>query len=133
MSEFNLSHVVSAFLVCTNSVISLWGLFIVATFAAAGFGASFGNGFDAGTAAMMTIGYLAFAIAHGMAIRAGLETQRVIAAEVRSRLAAAPDGFTDYPKSVARILDTSTSLPVSLAVHLVIDACVVGVIWYRIV
>lgn len=133
MREFKLSDVVSAFLFCSSSVISLWGLFIVATFAAAGFGASFGNRFDAGTATMLTVGYLAFAIAHWVAIRAGLQTQRVIADEVRSRLAAGPDDLTDYPMSVARILDTPTSLPVSLAVHLVIDACVVGVIWYRIV
>jgi len=129
MSEFNLSHAVSTLSGYVAAANTLWGLFVVATFAAAGFGASMKDDFGVPTAAMLTIAYLAFAAAHLNALLLNLRVQRVIADEIRASLARAPAGLTEYPLSVRAVVAASYRPAAAVAIHLVIDACVIGVAW----
>ena len=129
MRDFNLSHAVSTFSTYAGSLNSLWGLYIVATFAAAGFGASMKEQFNSWTASLLTIAFLAFAAAHLLALMANLRVQNAIAAEVRERLAGASKELTDFPATVGAVVGRTPSRAASLAVHLIIDACVIAIIW----
>ncbi|MGZ8286006.1 MAG: hypothetical protein ACXW27_03835 [Allosphingosinicella sp.] len=129
MRDFNLSHAVSTFSTYGGSLNSLWGLYIVATFAAAGFGASMNEQFNTWTASLMTIAFLAFAAAHLLALMANLRVQKAISAEVLERLGGAAKETTDFPATVRAVVGRTPSRTASLAVHLTIDACVIAVIW----
>ncbi|HET9639757.1 MAG TPA: hypothetical protein VFP12_11160 [Allosphingosinicella sp.] len=128
MRDFNLSHAVSTYSTYVASMNSLWGLYIVATFAAAGFGASMKEQFNAWTALLMTISFLAFAAAHLSGLMANLRVQKAISAEVMERLGGASEE-TDFPATVGAVVGRTGHRGLSLAVHLVIDACVVAIIW----
>ncbi|MEA3009788.1 MAG: hypothetical protein QOJ91_1480 [Sphingomonadales bacterium] len=129
MREFNLANAVAAFSTYSGMLTTLWGLYIAATFAAAGFGATMNEHFTPQTAALMTVAFLAFAVAHLrgiMVIARGLVSMRT---EILSRLDADPGEITDYPKTVKAALTLALSPPASCAVHVVIDLCVVAVLW----
>lgn len=127
MRDFNLSHALSTFSTYVGALNSLWGLYIVATFAAAGFGASMKEQFNTGTAALMSIAFLAFTAAHLVAVMSNLRVQKAIAAEVLKRLA--DPETTDFPATVGAVVGRTPSRGAMLAVHLTIDACVIAVIW----
>ena len=129
MREFNLSHAVSSLSTFTGSLNSLWGLYIAASFAAAGFGASKTANFPPHMAALLTVAYLGFAAAHLHALLTNLKSQKAISEEIIDRLQAAPEPLTDYPRSLAATVRIALSPKASLRVHLLIDACVVAIIW----
>jgi hypothetical protein len=129
MRDFNISHAVSTFSTYVGSLNSLWGLYIVATFAAAGFGASMKEQFNSWTALLMTIAFLAFAAAHLSAVVANLRVQKRISTEVLERLGGASNEITDFPATVGAVVGRTPSRAASIAVHLIIDACVIAVIW----
>src|SRR5215213_3562876 len=121
MRDFNLSNAVSTFSTYVASMNSLWGLYIVATFAAAGFGASMKEQFTTWTASLMTIAYLAFAAAHLLGLMVNLKVQKAISAEVLERLGASKE-TTDFPATVGAVVGRTPSRTAMLAVHLIIDA-----------
>ena len=128
MREFTMDHAVSAMSALSSALSSLWGFFIVATFSAAGFGASMGDEFTPSIAVMLGIGFLAFAAAHLRVLVTILKRQMILADEVRERFRSDPDGFTDYPRALAVILNPNFSVRATCLVHLTIDACVIGVV-----
>jgi hypothetical protein len=127
MREFDLSHAVSTFATHSGRQSSLWGLYIAATFAAAGFGAK--EQLTVRAATFVTLGFLAFAMAHLRATMSVLKTLTAIRGEVLGRLESAPAEVTDYPVTIRATMGLALSPSASLAMHLVIDACVVAVIW----
>lgn len=129
MRDFNLSHAVATYSSYGGSLNSLWGLYIVATFAAAGFGASMKEQFNTGTASLMTIAFLAFTAAHLSALMANLRIQKAISAEVLERMGGTSKVTTDFPATVRAVVGRTPSRAASIAVHLIIDACVIAVIW----
>ena len=128
MREFTIDHAVSAISAHTGSLNSFWGLFIVATFSAGGFGASMGDEFTPSIAAILCIAFLAFATAHLRILLMTLRKQAILIDEVRGRFQADPESFTDYPRSVVAMLEPTFSVRITLLVHLTIDACVIGVV-----
>lgn len=129
MREFNLANAVAAFSTYSGMLSTLWGLYIAATFAAAGFGASMKEQFTTQTALLMTVAFLAFTGAHLRGIMVILKGLTSIRNEVLTRIEAAPGELTDYPATVTAALRIALSPTASFAVHLVIDLCVVAVIW----
>jgi hypothetical protein len=127
MREFDLSHAVSTFATHSGRLSSLWGLYIAATFAGAGFGAK--EQFAMRPAALLTLGFLAFAMAHLRATMSVLKTLVAIRGEVLGRLESAPSEITDYPQTIRAAMGLALSPSASLAMHFAIDACVVAVIW----
>jgi hypothetical protein len=130
MREFNLSHAVSTFATFSGRLGSLWGLYIAGTFAAAGFGAS-QERFTTGTAVILTLAFFAFAGAHLRAIMAILNNLATIRAEVLGRLESAPEE-ADFPATIRAAMSMALTPRASLAVHLIIDSCVVAVVWARV-
>jgi hypothetical protein len=129
MREFNLANAIVAFSTYSGTLSTLWGLYIAATFAAAGFGASMKEQFTTQTALLMTAAFLAFTGARLRAVMANLKVLRSIRSEVLNRLEAGPAEITDYPATVTAALSIALSPAASVAVHVVIDLCVVAVIW----
>jgi hypothetical protein len=129
MRELNLGHVISAHAHYSGSASSLWGLFVAASFSAAGFGASMAARFTVGTALTVTVAYLLFAVGHLFAVLTVVRKLRVISDEVRVRLEANPADFTDYPRTAAVYFGPVLSPFSSVMIHLGIDACIVGILW----
>ena len=129
MREFNLGHVISAYSHYSGSVNSLWGLFVAASFSAAGFGASMAERFTVGTALAVTIAYLLFAAGHLYVIVTYGKKLQAISEEVRTRLEANPADFTDYPRSAAIFFRPVLSPSQSVLIHIGIDACVASIVW----
>jgi hypothetical protein len=127
MREFDLSHAVSTFATHSGRQSSLWGLYVAATFAAVGFGAK--EQLSVRAATLLTLGFLAFTLAHLRATMTVLKTLAAIRGEVLGRLESAPVETTDYPVTIRAAMRPALSPSASLAVHLAIDACVVAVIW----
>jgi hypothetical protein len=131
MKEFNLSHAVAVFSTFTGSAQSMWGLFAVASFTAAGFGASTDDGFSLGTALILTAGYAAFAVAHLRVMLNNIAVREVLAAEIVERLRSTGESMTDFPRSVAISVSIASGRAFTFALHAVIDACVVAIILSR--
>lgn len=129
MREFNLGHVISAHSHYSGSANSLWGLFVAASFSAAGFGASMAEEFTLSTALAVTAAYLLFAAGHLYAIVTFVKKLRAISDEVRQRLQASPAEFTDYPRTAAIFFGPVLTPARSMLIHVGIDACVVVILW----
>lgn len=129
MREYDLANAVTTFSTYSAMLTTLWGLYIAATFAAAGFGASMNDDFTPTTALLMTVAFLAFAAAHLrgiLVIDRGLVSIRT---EILGRLQATSGEVTDYPRTVTAALAIALSPTASFAVHVVIDTCVIAVLW----
>jgi hypothetical protein len=129
MREYNLANAVETFSTYSGLLTTLWGLYIAATFAAAGFGATMNDDFTPRTALLMTVAFLAFTAAHLRGIMVVDKGLMTIRAEILTRLQSGPGEITDYPQTVAAALSTALSPAASIAVHVVIDLCVVAVLW----
>lgn len=129
MREFNLANAVGTFSTYSGMLSTLWGLYVAATFAAAGFGASMKEQFTPETALLMTVAFLAFTGAHLCGIMTILRGLVAIRSEILSRMEAGSEQITDYPATVTAALSIALSPAASVAVHVVIDLCVVAVIW----
>ena len=128
MREFTLDHVVSAISAYSGMINSLWGLFIIATFSAAGFGASMKDEFTPSIALLLCIAFLAFAAGHLRALIRFSRKQTITADELGERFRSDPEAFTDYPRSVGAILEPALSVRATCLIHLTIDACVIGIV-----
>jgi hypothetical protein len=129
MREFDLGHVISAHSHYSGSLNSLWGLFVAASFSAAGFGASMASKFTVGMALAVTIAYLIFAAGHLFAILTFVKKLREISGEVCARFEANPADFTDYPRTAAVFFGPVLSPSQSVLIHMGIDACIVIILW----
>lgn len=129
MREFDLGHVISAHSHYSGSVHSLWGLFVAASFSAAGFAASMAGKLTVGMALAVTIAYLLFAAGHLYAILNFVKKLREISSEVHARFQANPADFTNYPRTATVIFGPVLSSYQSVLIHVGIDACIVAIIW----
>lgn len=104
---------------------NLWTVFVVATFAAAGFGASGDLSFWVALA--VTIGFCLFAGGHLALLR---QTLRVVEA-IRCDLEKIPLAGTLLPETLKESAANPNPLPKSTIIHLGIDLCVLVAIWWR--
>ena len=131
MKEFVLSNAVVSLAQFTSAIGSLWGLFVAATFAAAGFGISMDNRFTAPMALFLTFGYLAFALGHFYFIMHNVRAQQRISREILAYVAAADPPVTDFPETIRAICANESKAWASVVTHVVIDVCVLLIIWSR--
>jgi hypothetical protein len=127
MSEYNLANAVSSFTTYTSAAQSIWALYTVAGFTAAGFGASLDDQFTGQAALLLAAAYSAFAFAHLHVALGNVSARETIAAEVCARLHTSP-ALTDYPRSVEAILYVASGRKFTYALHAIIDTCVIGMI-----
>ena len=116
------------------AVHNLWAIYVVATFAAAGFGST-RDDLSPAVAAAVTIGFLAFALGHFYLLR---QTLRILGG-VRADIAApqpeqkAISVAEPAPKRLVhtwqKIIPIDNKPAYAGVFHVVIDACVVVAIW----
>jgi hypothetical protein len=133
---YKLSDAVTLFSQTTSSINTLWAVYVAATFAAAGFGAS-STPLNAiapvWAAAAVTLGFWAFALGHLVLLMQALSVTRVLGTAICDVLAATPAAVELALKPVLeRLVSTANPPWISMAIHLFIDACVTASIWIRI-
>ena len=128
MSNYELSDAVASLSHYSSATGTLWGIFAAATFTAAGFGIAMEEAFTRFIALFLTVGFVAFASGHLALVIHHVRVQQIIAAEILAHLGKTPS--TGFPQSVAAICARQSRLDVSITAHLVIDACVVAIIWF---
>jgi hypothetical protein len=100
---------------------NLWTIFVVATFAAAGFGAQASLSWP--VAAAVTAGFWLFALGHLRLLR---QTLALIAALQKDLAALPPAALTKTREQLAGI---GNRFEIARAIHLGIDLCVTAAIW----
>ena len=129
MREYDLSNAVTSLGHYSSSTGTLWGVFAAATFTAAGFGISMGERFDREIAFFLTIGFLAFALGHLYFIRHHVNVQRRISTEILEYLKTKKPAPTPFSRSIRAICAPENKIWASVTTHLVIDFCVLYIIW----
>ena len=127
MDGFELNHAVSLFTEQTTTITNLWTVYAVATFAAAGFTAS---PLSRPIAAAVTIGFLAFAIGHWHLLKQGLQINVQLASDISKFIQSHPGN--SFEPSINNLISTANPPWISLAIHPLIDACVVVALWARV-
>lgn len=105
---------------------NLWGIYVVATFAASGFAVT-AKGGDVVTLARiaMTFGFLAFTIGHGFLLYR--TTHILIAIEGLSK--AVKDHL--FQSVLDSISSAASNVTFPFIAHVVIDICVIAIIWSK--
>ena len=128
MRGFDLSDAVASFSHHTSSIGTLWGIYVAATFAAAGFGISLGDRFTPLIAVFLCIGFLSFAWGHWHLLRQHMAIQDALRTDILADLARSDSDTANFACSIEAICNNSSKLPASAAAHIVIDICVVLII-----
>ena len=129
MQDYDLSDAVGSLTHYSSATGSLWGMYVVATFAASGFGISMGSRFTGDIALLLSIGFAAFAVGQYFFVLHHMGVQRTISADILRYLEKTkpdPADFVDSVKAICR--PDNRMIPVTMT-HLVIDTCVLLVVW----
>ena len=130
MDKFELNHAVSLFTQETTTINNLWTAYVAATFAAAGYGLSV-SPLPPVIAAAVTAGFLAFAVGNWKLLRQGLRINRQLQKDI-SKLMTSTAGDHTFKPSIEGLVATASPPWISLAIHLLIDFCVVIALWSRV-
>jgi len=124
------SAAVAALFVQQNGLMhSLWSIYVVATFAAAGLAAS-AHTLPAGVAAAATIGFWLFALGHMTLLRQALAMAEATRLDLGSAASdAEANGAAALPLTLAAMRRIRNPLWIALTVHLAIDLCVTAILW----
>ena len=125
ISKFELSHAVALFSQQTVVINNLWQVYVVATFAAAGFGISVSLAISQAIA--ITTGFLAFTFGNWKLLKQGLSVNVKLGSEISSVVRA--DLLNPFNSSINALAATANPPIISLCIHAFIDTCVVIAIW----
>ena len=129
MAKFDVVHAVQLFSENTGTINNLWGIYVVATFAAAGFGAS-SESISIWTAIVVTVGFWAFALGHLSLLTQALTLNRHLAADIMGALREGNADDAGKFKSAIQYLASTANPPwTSIAIHLLIDVCATAAMW----
>ncbi|MBV9931908.1 MAG: hypothetical protein JO013_13320 [Alphaproteobacteria bacterium] len=112
---------------------SLWAIYVVATFAAAGLAAS-AHTLPAWVAALATLGFWLFTLGHMSLLKQALAMLEATRADL-ALLAAKPGAAAreaGLGGTVATMRDIRDPYWIALVAHLGIDLCVTGILWYAV-
>ncbi|GLR85360.1 hypothetical protein [Bradyrhizobium iriomotense] len=128
--KFELNHAVGLFTQQTTTINGLWTVYAAATFAAAGYGFA-ASPLSPRIAAAVTVGFLAFAIGHSQLLRQGLQINRQLQDDISGFMLSKP-GCSPFEPSIKMLVSNANPPWISLAIHLLIDICVVVALWARV-
>jgi hypothetical protein len=126
--KFELSHAVTLFTQEVTTINSLWTTYVVATFAAAGYGLSANLGVFQALA--VTVGFLTFAIGNAILLWQASSIARAAGHDIRSTIARASSGGFDA--SLRAVGATANPPRKQLIFHIIIDVCVLIALWSRV-
>jgi len=128
---YELKDAVALFVQQTTIINNLWTVYVVATFAIAGFGVSAGAQLTKSVAVMVTVGFWAFTLGHGSLLFQALSINQKLMSEISSTLLTTDPSFRF--RSSLDYLSKTANLPlVSMAIHLLIDVCATTALWTRV-
>lgn len=128
MDKFELNHAVTLFAQQTTTINSLWTVYAVATFAAAGYGTSAAH-LPLAVAVAVTCGFGAFAGGHWSLLNQGLKVNRQLQNDISTFVGSATGPFKS---SISELAATANPPWISLTIHLAIDLCVIIALWWRV-
>ena len=128
MGKFDVGQAVQLFSENTSHINSLWGVYVVATFAAAGFGAS-SQGITIGAAILVTIGFWAFTLGHLRLLVQALNINHRLKADILGALVEGGDDAGRFKASIEYLAKTANPPWVSVLIHLLIDVCATAALW----
>ena len=127
--KFELSHAVTLFTQEVTTINSLWTTYVVATFAAAGYGLSVAN-LGVFQALAVTVGFLTFAVGNAILLWQASSIARAAEHDIRSTIARASSGGFDA--SLRAVCATANPPRKQMIFHVIIDACVLIALWSRV-
>jgi hypothetical protein len=125
----SLNDAVGYFSQHAGRITALWTVFVAATFTAAGFNGLSDPEFGGAERVFLTIGYCAFSAGHWSLLNHCIKVSNTISGEIMRQLESSKTGA--FQESVRSIVKHRSSFWYSLISHLVIDACVILIIWFR--
>lgn len=128
MAKFDVVHAVQLFSENTGTINNLWGLYIVATFAAAGFGAS-SDSISIGAAIVVTVGFWAFALGHLQLLVQALNLNRRLKTDISVALLEGAEDAGRFMPSIRYLISTANPPWISISIHLLIDVCATAALW----
>jgi hypothetical protein len=129
MSNFKLSDAVTLFSQEAAAIVSLWTVYVAATFAAAGYGFT-ASPFSVVQASALTLGFSAFAFGHWKLLRQALLISKALQGDILSALSSNPEN--QFKSSIQALARTANPPWISLVIHIFIDSCVVVILWYHV-
>jgi hypothetical protein len=129
MSEFKLPNAITLFSQEKTTITSLWTVYVVATFAAAGYGISDAN-LNCLTASAVTFGFSTFSFGHWQLLRQSLEINIIIEKDVRNAIDRDQDN--PFKSSIKVLIANANPIWVSRTFHLFVDLSVILSIWSRV-
>jgi hypothetical protein len=126
MSGFEVSHGVTLFTQHTNTINSLWTVYVAATFAAAGYGFSSG-GLSPITASAITFGFIAFALGNWSLLKQALRINLTLRTDLIDAMSV--DSDTKFKPTICCLAETANPFWVSRTIHIFIDVCVIIALW----
>jgi hypothetical protein len=131
--QFELKDAVDLLYKQTTIINSLWGMYVLATFAAGGFAALTG---DLATkkliASALTVAFLAFTLGHAIILKVELDARWKLAQEIKLLLSAETESTRNFAESIKLVVRTATTTYKGLIAHVSIDTCVIVAIWVRV-
>ena len=127
--KFELSHAVTLFTQEVTTINSLWTTYVVATFAAAGYGLSVDN-LGVPQALAVTVGFLTFAIGNAILLWQASSIASAAEHDIRSAIARAPSAGFDA--SLRAICAAANPPQNQMIFHAIIDVCVLIALWSRV-
>jgi hypothetical protein len=122
MAKFELSDAVKLFTDGASAINNLWAVYVVATFAAAGYGVAASKP-NIVQAIVVALGFSAFALGNWSLLRQSLTLNRALKGEILSVVASDPSN--QFKASLAKLAATANPPWISLAFHIFIDGCVI--------
>lgn len=130
MEKFEIQHAVTLFTTQTTNIISLWTVYVVAAWAAAGYGLS-ASPLNSIIAGVITIGFSAFTYGHWTLVKQALRTNLSLKKSINAFIDSSATGCDAFKDSLKDLTRTANPFWVSRVAHLVVDICVISAIWSR--
>ena len=113
-----------------TTITNLWTVYMIATFAAAGYGLA-GSPLNCSTVIAVTVGFLAFAIGHWKLLRQSLVISETLKIEIREALTTQSN--SQFQLSIEALVRKANPVWYALATHLLIDTCCFATLWTRVI
>jgi hypothetical protein len=132
MAEFELADAVELYSEQATNITSLWTVYVVATFAAAGYSITIKDNTIVPEPILIgavTLGFWCFTLGHLSLLWQALSVNLKVAADIENFLASAPKEAFRFQPSLRSLSTTANPRWPSTCIHLIIDLCVTLTLW----
>jgi hypothetical protein len=128
--EYSLSNAVDLFSQQAAIVINLWTVYVVATFAAAGFALSSDGPLNIFIVIAVTVGFWLFAMGHLQLLKQSLLIMQDLEHDIKLVLKNLEGDSSFYFKlSIKKLIEAANPPRISIRIHYAIDLCATAALW----